>query len=111
MAIPKFELSVDGIELQLATNHLGHYLLTRLLLPVLEKSQPSRIINVSSTANQMAPRGGVLWEKYNDPKSYSPWMTYGQSKFCNIAFTKELQRRIDANGNCFIILRSKKDLL
>lgn len=98
MACP-FQLSEDGIELQFATNHLGHFLLTNLLLDKLkatakETGIQGRIINVSSTAHRRAPKEGIQFDKINDKSSYSPFQAYGQSKLANILHANELARRL-----------------
>lgn len=99
MALPNFELSKDGIEMQLATNHFGHFVFTRGLLPVLEKTKGTvRIVNLSSLAHTFPYNGGILFEGYNDPKQYIPWKAYGQSKLANILYTKELQKRLTEKG-------------
>jgi len=92
MACP-FTKTVDGIEMQFATNHLGHFLLTTGLLDILEKSAPSRIVNVSSAAHQLTPEGGVAFDNINNEELYQPWRAYGQSKLCNVLFSTELARR------------------
>ena len=95
MASP-FELSKDGIELQFATNHLGHFLFTTHLIPALERSKSPRIVNVSSVAHKFAPWNGIEFEHINDPDYYSyfgNWYRYGQSKLANLLFTTELTRR------------------
>jgi len=91
-----YSLTKDGIEMQFGTNHIGHFYLTMLLFDVIEKSQPARIVNVSSLAHQFAPGSGVLFDKINDQSVYSPNTMYGQSKLCNVLFTRELARRIGA---------------
>jgi len=93
MATP-FWLSADGIEAQFATNHLGHFLLTNELLGILEANTPSRIVNLSSMAHNFCYSEGVRFDKINDEQSYSSWSAYGQSKLCNILFTKELAKRL-----------------
>ncbi|KAJ3122125.1 hypothetical protein HK098_003104 [Nowakowskiella sp. JEL0407] len=93
MACP-FELTVDGYESQFATNHLGHFMFTMTLLPVLEKSAPSRIVNVSSNATRFGPPGGVLLESINDENAMSTWQRYGQSKLANVLFTKSLAEKL-----------------
>ena len=75
----------------MATNHYGHFLMTNLLLPLLKKSQPSRIINLTSMGHQMARWN---FDDIEYTKSYSPWVAYGNSKLANIYFTTELQRRL-----------------
>jgi len=102
MANP-FTLTTDGIESQFGTNHIGHYLLTKLLLPVLEKSAPSRVISVSSAA-AFIPEGfpiasfgtGVNFtDIYADSKSrYEPWNAYGRSKLANVLFASALDKRV-----------------
>ncbi|KAJ3055563.1 hypothetical protein HK097_010084 [Rhizophlyctis rosea] len=99
MAPPNFETSKDGIELQLASNHVGHFLITRELLPILEKNQPSRVVNLSSMGHNYTYKGGVAFESINDPKHYFSWQAYGQSKLSNILFARELQRYVDERGH------------
>lgn len=95
MACP-FSRSVDGHERQLATNHLGHFLLTLELLPLLRQAQAPRVVCVSSGAHWM---GGVDLEDIDFlRRSYDPWVAYGQSKTANALFALELQRRFGAEG-------------
>ncbi|KAJ3111773.1 hypothetical protein HDU96_005363 [Phlyctochytrium bullatum] len=104
MAISDFTLSKDGIEMQLAANHFGHYYLTRLLMPIIEKTSITasdasvRIVNLSSMGHTLAKPVGIDFEGYNKKEEYSPWAGYGQAKLANILFTKELQRRFDERG-------------
>ncbi|KAI9193127.1 uncharacterized protein BJ171DRAFT_532510, partial [Polychytrium aggregatum] len=98
MAKTEFQLSVDGIEMQLASNHFGHFLLTLNLLPAFPKDRPARIVNLSSLAHQLTRKNGIDFDDYNNPQLYSPWQNYGQSKLANILFTKELQKRLEAAG-------------
>lgn len=104
MANP-FTLTTDGIESQFGTNHIGHFLLTKLLLPKLEASAPSRIVSVSSAAAfipegflPLAPfgTGAVNWtDIYADHASrYEPWAAYGRSKLANVLFASALDRRL-----------------
>ena len=89
----------EGYEIQFGTNHLGHALLTKLLLPKLlmtaeEPSSDVRIVNLSSAGHGLPPKGGlVLANAKSDMASYSTWVRYGQSKLANILFTRELARR------------------
>ncbi|MFA6127268.1 MAG: SDR family oxidoreductase [Bacteroidales bacterium] len=90
----------DGFEYQIGVNHLGHFLLTRLLLDFLKKSSPSRIINVSSGAHF---GGDIDFEDFQMEKRYSSWKAYSQSKLANILFTYELAHRLagtGVTGNC-----------
>ncbi|KIW08368.1 uncharacterized protein PV09_01284 [Verruconis gallopava] len=92
-------LTKDGYEKQFGTNHVGHFLLTVLLLPLLQRTaaEPQsdvRIVNLSSVGHAMAPSGGFIPEKVKtDMASYSTMQRYGQSKLANILFTRELVRR------------------
>lgn len=94
MALPRRRASADGFELQLATNHLGHFALTGLLLPAL-LAQPSRVVTVSSNAHKM---GSINLADLNSEKRYSAWGAYGQSKLANLLFTMQLQRLADQAG-------------
>lgn len=76
MACPK-ALTKDGFEMQIGTNHMGHFLLTNLLLDLLKQSAPSRVVVLSSIAHWM---GRINKEDLNSEKSYWKWMAYGQSK-------------------------------
>ena len=91
MACP-FTKSKDGFELQMGTNHFGHFYLTQLLLPRL---QSSRIVNVSSAAHFMwsVPCDPAHYAQMCHPNTYRPFSAYSLSKTANILFTRELQRR------------------
>ncbi|CAJ0634031.1 16564_t:CDS:2 [Entrophospora sp. SA101] len=91
----KFSLTVDGIQDQFGTNHVGHFYLTKLLLPTIEASAPSRIVNVSSLAYKFAPEGGIEFDKINDPDAQASMRRYGVSKLSNILFTVELNKRLE----------------
>lgn len=95
MAIPR-TLSADGYEMQLATNHLGHFALTGLLLPALVAIPKSRVVTVSSSAHRMVR--GMNFDDLMGERKYGRWNVYGQSKLANLLFTAELQRRLDAAG-------------
>ncbi|KAH1230674.1 Short-chain dehydrogenase TIC 32, chloroplastic [Glycine max] len=102
MACP-FKLSKDKIELQFATNHLGHFLLTNLLLDTMKKTsretkKEGRIVNVSSEAHRFTYSEGIRFDKINDESSYSNWRAYGQSKLANILHANELTRRLKEDG-------------
>ena len=87
MALPKRELTPDGFERQFATNYLGHFALTLLLLPHL---RDGRVVNVSSLAHR---RGAIRFDDLQGERSYSPWAAYAQSKLAMLMFARELQRR------------------
>ncbi|PGG99807.1 hypothetical protein AJ80_09290 [Polytolypa hystricis UAMH7299] len=125
MAIPNLTLSEDGIELQLAANHVGHFLLTNLLMEKIKKAASSRpgatrIINVSSSGHTFSP---VRFEDYNfdgkpiapeevgvrealeslalptvPAKEYLPFVAYGQSKTANILFSTYLAEKLAGQG-------------
>ena len=94
MAIPRQE-TVDGFEMQLGTNHLGHFALTGLLLDLLVQTPKARIHTVSSTANFM---GKINFDDLMGKQHYGRWEAYAQSKLANIFFTFELQNRLAAAG-------------
>lgn len=86
------QLSVDGIEMTFALNHLAYFLLTNLLLDTLKKSIPARIINISSDAHS---GGKIEFDNLQGERSYSSFGPYGNSKLANILFTTELSRRVE----------------
>lgn len=93
-------LSVDGIEMTFALNHLNYFLLTRELLPLLQDNRAARIVNVASAAHVGAR---VDFDDLQGARRFRAWMAYGQSKLCNILFTYELARRLQGSGitaNC-----------
>lgn len=94
MLMPRTE-SKDGFEMQFATNHLGHFLLTNLLLDTLKASMPSRIVNVSGDVYKL---GRINRNDLNGEKSYSEYQAYFQSKLANILFTRSLTKRLLATG-------------
>lgn len=99
----KFELSADGLEKVFATNQIGTFLLTKLLLNSLkstakETGEEGRVVNVASEAHRFAYKGGVVFDKLNDPSRYQPNMAYGQSKLANILHAKELAKRLKEEG-------------
>jgi NAD(P)-dependent dehydrogenase (short-subunit alcohol dehydrogenase family) len=91
MAIPH-RRTAEGFELQIGTNHLGHFALTGLLLPALVARHRSRVVNVSSFAHRM---GRMNFDDLMGERRYRAWGAYGQSKLANLLFTSELQRRLD----------------
>ncbi|KAI8812575.1 hypothetical protein BJ742DRAFT_24764 [Cladochytrium replicatum] len=90
-----FELTKDGIETQFGTNHIGHFAFTTTLLPVIERSAPSRIVNVSSEGHRLPPNEGIIFDKINEENAMGNVQRYGQSKLANILFTKSLADRFE----------------
>ncbi|KAM5572435.1 short-chain dehydrogenase TIC 32, chloroplastic [Rosa sericea] len=102
MATP-FILSHDNIELQFATNHLGHFLLTNLLLDTMKKTtseskKEGRIVIVSSEGHRFAYSEGIRFDMINDESGYNSMYAYGQSKLANILHASELAKRLKAEG-------------
>lgn len=87
----------DGFELQLGTNHLGHFALTGLLLDRLVATRGSRVVTVSSLAHRLGS-GRMNFEDLNSERAYDRMGAYAQSKLANLLFTHELQRRLVATG-------------
>jgi len=84
--------TTDGFEMQMGTNHLGHFLLTNLLLPSIKKhKQPARIINLSSLAHLA---GAIDVDNFNDKYNYDETQVYCNSKLANVLFTRELARQL-----------------
>nr|GEU29881.1 hypothetical protein [Tanacetum cinerariifolium] len=98
-----FQLSQDGIEMQFATNHLGHFYLTNLLLDKMKNTAKAtgiegRIVNLSSVAHLRTYAEGVRFDMINDKDSYSDKLAYGQSKLANLLHASELSRRLKEEG-------------
>ncbi|MEV7422549.1 oxidoreductase [Streptomyces sp. NPDC091212] len=94
MALP-LRLTADGFESQFGIDHLGHFALTGLLLPVLGASAPSRVVTVSSLAHRM---GRIDFGDLQGERGYRKWPAYGQAKLANLLFTDELERRARHSG-------------
>jgi NAD(P)-dependent dehydrogenase (short-subunit alcohol dehydrogenase family) len=92
MATPA-RLTVDGFELQLATNHLGHFALTGRLLSRLLEAESPRVVTLASSAHRI---GTIAFDDLQRQRHYHAWSAYGQSKLANLLFAYELQRRADA---------------
>jgi NAD(P)-dependent dehydrogenase (short-subunit alcohol dehydrogenase family) len=92
MAVPESR-TADGFEMQIGTNHLGHFALTNLLLPGIR----DRVVTIASGAHRM---GKIDLEDLNwENRRYDRWRAYGQAKLANLLFTLELQRRLDEAGS------------
>lgn len=90
-----YNLSSQGYELQFATNHLGHFLLTNLLLPKIDND--GRIVNLTSMGHIYCSNP-IDWRNLADKNSYDPSIAYGNSKIANIYFTSELQNKLKEQG-------------
>lgn len=88
--------TADGFEMQFGTNHLGHFLLTNLLMPLIERGQSQRIVNLSSRGHH---RDQVHFDDPNyAARDYEKWAAYGQSKTANVLFTIALEARLAGKG-------------
>jgi NAD(P)-dependent dehydrogenase (short-subunit alcohol dehydrogenase family) len=94
MAAP-YRRTADGFELQLGTNHLGHFALTGLLLPLLYERPDARVVTVSSNNHK---GGHMQFDDLQGERRYSRWGAYAQSKLANLLFAFELDRRLKAGG-------------
>jgi NAD(P)-dependent dehydrogenase (short-subunit alcohol dehydrogenase family) len=93
--MPPYRLSKDGFESQMAANYLGHFVLTGLLLPLLNATPGARVVTLSSLAHRWGPI------RFDDPhfsQGYDKRRAYGQSKLACLVFAIELQRRLAAGG-------------
>jgi NAD(P)-dependent dehydrogenase (short-subunit alcohol dehydrogenase family) len=99
--VPPYQKTADGFELQMGTNHLGHFALTGLVMDTIKQTTGSRIVNVSS----MAHKGGNInfndlhWEK----RKFKKWSSYGDSKIANLYFTYALQKRLNNETSHVIV--------
>ena len=96
MASPR-RLTADGFELHFGTNHLGHFALTGLLLPLMKGREDARVITLSSNAHKTVR--GIAFDNLNGDRRYFRWSAYGQSKLANLLFALELDRRLRARGS------------
>jgi len=97
----------DGFDMQMGTNHFGHFLFTELLLPLIKKSASDgfhpRIVILSSLAHRSA-KNGISFNDINFEKSFKTVEVYGQSKLANILHAKELSRRLEGSGISVYVL-------
>ncbi len=91
MALPEPRTTL-GLDLQLLTNHIGHFILVNGLVDLLDED--GRVVVVSSGAHFMAPEIGVDFDNLSGERDYQPWRTYGQSKLANLLMAKSLARRL-----------------
>ena len=94
MACPQM-LTKEGWDLQFAVNHIGHFMLTKGLLPKLTRSDQARVISLSSTGHKLS---GIRWEDVHFEKSYDKWKSYGQSKTAASLLAVELDKRTRSDG-------------
>jgi protochlorophyllide reductase len=100
MAPPR-TLTRDGFELQFGTNHLGHFALTLLLLPLLRAQEGARVVLVTSGAQYF---GRIAFDDLQGERSYDRWKAYSQSKLANVMMALELQERLKAEGSDVLAL-------
>lgn len=89
--VPPYSKTKDGFELQFGSNHLGHFALTGLLLPLLKKTPNSRVVTLSSLAHKGA---SIYFDNLDGSKEYKPMNFYRQSKLANLLFAQELDKRL-----------------
>lgn len=103
MAPPRGE-TADGFELQLGTNHLGHFALTNLLLPLMAGREDARVVTISSNAHKL---GRISFDNLQGTRRYFRWNAYNQSKLANLMFALELNRRLEAAGSAILSLAAQ----
>jgi NAD(P)-dependent dehydrogenase (short-subunit alcohol dehydrogenase family) len=95
MACPETRVG-PGWEAQFGTNHLGHFAMTKGLMPLLEKTPGARVVALSSTGHK---RGGIQWDDIHfNSTPYDKWLAYGQAKTANALFANALSRRLKPTG-------------
>ncbi len=102
LIVGDFEKTSEGLERTFATNHMAYFLLSTLLLDLLEKGAPARIVSVASGAHHLV-RGRLDFDDLQAEKGYASMRAYSRSKLCNILFTRALARRVEGRGvvaNC-----------
>lgn len=107
MALPTRQTTADGFEMQLATNHLGHFALTGLLLPALVASPSPRVVSVSSNAHK---RGKMQFDDLQMEHNYTPFGAYSQTKLANLLFARELQRQSTEHGASLVSIAAHPGL-
>lgn len=95
MGLPR-TLTRDGYESQFGINHLGHFVLTRQVLPLLRESGAARVVTVTSGAQYF---GRICFDDLQGERRYDRWRAYAQSKLANVMFALELQQRLDEQGS------------
>ena len=95
-------ITEDGFEVMFATNHLGHFLLTNLLLPKLNQAPSARIVTVSALAHEFV-KSGIPFDNLNCEKSFRFFQAYSVTKLANVLFTRSLRKRLEGSNitaNC-----------
>nr|XP_039263602.1 retinol dehydrogenase 12-like [Styela clava] len=95
LVLSTYEETADGFEMHFGVNHLGHFLLTSLLLDLLKRSAPSRIVNVASSGHQATT---INWNDPNRKHNFNGLEAYCQSKLMNVLFSRELSKRLEGTG-------------
>jgi NAD(P)-dependent dehydrogenase (short-subunit alcohol dehydrogenase family) len=99
--VPPYSKTKDGFELQMGTNHLGHFALTLQLIDLIEKTPNARVVNVSSGAHKY---GELKFDDLNwENRKYKAWKAYGDSKIANLYFTRELAKRLDRSDKQVLV--------
>jgi WW domain-containing oxidoreductase len=88
----------NGVEMQFATNHLGHFVLVHHLLDQVKRAPAGRVVILSSAAHTMPVSGGIDFDNLDASRGYGPWRFYGQSKLANLLHAKELARRLEGSN-------------
>ncbi len=96
MALPKRQETADGFEMHMGTNHLGHFALTGLLLPLILAAPGARVVSISSFGHRFLSR--INFNDLNAKRFYYRWIAYDRSKLANLLFAYELQRRFESGG-------------
>ncbi len=107
MGLTQRQTSVDGLEMQLATNYLGHFALTGWLLPVLLRAAAPRVISVSSNAHK---RGQIRFDDLQMEQGYGAMKSYSQSKLANLVFARELERQSEQHGSRLVSIAAHPGL-
>jgi WW domain-containing oxidoreductase len=90
--------TAHGVEMQFATNHLGHFILINHLLPQVQAAEGGRIVILSSAAHALTVTGGIDFDNLDGARRYSPTRFYGQSKLANLLHARALARRLEGTG-------------
>ena len=99
--IPPYSKTKDGFELQMGTNHFGHFALTLQLLDLIKSTPNPRIVTVSSGAHKF---GNINFDDLNwESRKYKPMKSYGDSKIANLYFTSELAKKLSGNDNNILV--------